>query len=48
MVRKTKTTYESPISKVFEIRMEGIMTPASETPDSANSGYDSNSDLGEI
>lgn len=54
MVKQLKTLnvaqggYEAPRCKVFNINVEGVMTTASETTDSSNSGYDNEHDLGEI
>lgn len=54
MVKQFKTLnvaqggYEAPRCKVYSLTVESVMNPASVTPDSANSGYDNDNDLGDL
>lgn len=54
MVKQLKTLnvaqggYEAPRCKVYSLTVESVMNPASKTPDSANSGYDNDNDLGDL
>lgn len=45
---KNKEVYTSPITEALELRFEASLLDASVTPDSVNSGYDNNWDLGSI
>ena len=54
MVKQLKTLnvaqggYDAPRCRVYSLTVESVMNPASETPDSSNSGYDSENPLDEI
>lgn len=45
---KNKEVYTSPITEALELHFEAPLLDASITPDSVNSGYDNNWDLGSI
>ncbi len=47
-MRTEKTVYSAPTAKCFEVRLNATILQGSIRPDSANSGYDPNNDLGTI
>ncbi len=47
-MNKIKELYSSPTTKILVVKFEGAILQASVQSNSANSGYDSDNDLGEI